>query len=166
VTTTPRTSLALLIAGGLAAATLPVAVASATATTAAVAAPTTSAVTYAAAAKKKSPVISLSDRTLRTGDRVTVKGKRYPKAGALLFIAICATPVGEGTCDHSPDHLKQKTKKAGKTRFTTKFKVKATKFRAGSGTVNCKKRQCVIGTINAYAMTDHSFQATKKFTVG
>ncbi|HET8971552.1 MAG TPA: hypothetical protein VFN19_10855, partial [Candidatus Nanopelagicales bacterium] len=76
-----RTSIAVLLAGGLAAATLPVALAAANAATTAAPAVTSTTASTAShlAMKKKKPKLTLSDTTLRKGDKVKLTVKRLPK---------------------------------------------------------------------------------------
>ena len=166
--TTKRTSLALMIVGGLAAATLPVAIA-ATATAAAPGAVATSAsssaANVAAAKKAKKPKLTLSSTRLKKGDKITITGTRYPKKPTSIYIAICANPPSATNCDQVDlRHVKQYSYK-GTGKFKTKFKIPGTKFMSPGGKINCKKTQCVIGSSNALIPSDRSYNGVAKFSV-
>lgn len=155
-----RTSLALLLAGGLAAATLPLAT-NAVAATAATSAPAAA----AKAQKAKKPKLKLSDKTLRKGDTVKLKGKKFPKSPTSLYITICGNPPGAKNCDVDLSHVKQLNYN-GSGKFKTTYKIQATKFSTAAGKINCKKQQCVIGTTNALNPKDHAYNSWAKFSVG
>lgn len=162
-----RTRVAAVLAGGLVAATLPLAT-NASAAGAALAAPAAQALTAAAplqAHKAKRPKLKLSDRTLRKGDTVRLRGKRFPKSPTSLYITICGNPPGATNCDVDLRHVKQIAYK-GKGKFKTKYTIAVTKFSTASGKINCKKVQCVIGTTNALNPKDHAYNSAAKFTVG
>lgn len=162
--TTKRTSLALMIVGGLAAATLPVAIA-ATATAAAPGAVAATAATHVAAAKlAKKPKLTLSSTRLKVGDKVKLTGTRYPKKPTSMFITICGFPPGATNCDVDLRHVKQITY-TGTGKFKTKYKIAVTKFATASGKINCKKKQCVVGTTNALNPKDHAYNGVAKFSV-
>lgn len=162
-----RTRVAALLAGGLVAAALPLA-ANANAAGAALLGPAAQARPAAAPAqahKAKHPKLKLSDRTLRKGDTVRLRGKRFPKSPTSLYITICGNPPGAKNCDVDLSHVKQISYK-GKGKFRTKYTIAATKFPTASGKINCRKVQCVIGTTNALNPKDHAYNSAAKFKVG
>lgn len=172
--TTKRTSLALLLAGGVAAALLPLSLAGPAQAIAPASAPavasaaTTSApagVALKRAKKKKAPKLTISSTRLKKGDTITITGTRFPKKPTSLYIAICANPPSASNCDQVDlRHIKQISYK-GKGTFKTKFKVPGTKFQSPGGKINCKKKQCVIGTSNAFIPSDRSYNSVAKFSV-
>lgn len=167
---TRHARIAALLAGGLVAAALPLA-ANATAAGAAPAGSSAARSSASAAAQQaqahlaKRPKLRLSDKTLRKGDTVRLRGRHFPKSPTSLFITICGNPPGATNCDIDLRHVKQISYK-GKGKFKTKYTLAVTKFSTASGKINCKKVQCVIGTTNALNPKDHAYNSTAKFTVG
>ena len=94
------------------------------------------------------------------GDKVKLTGTRYPKKPTSMFITICGFPPGATNCDVDLRHVKQITY-TGTGKFKTKYKIAVTKFATASGKINCKKKQCVVGTTNALNPKDHATTASR-----
>jgi LPXTG-motif cell wall-anchored protein len=118
----------------------------------------------APSAMAASPKLTISDTTVTAGQTLTVTGSSFPSKKTSLYIAICQDPPGATNCDQNLSRVVQ-VDYDGSGSFTTKYKVAVTKFDSASGTIDCAKTQCVVGSTNAYDPKDHSYNATAKFTV-
>jgi hypothetical protein len=111
-----------------------------------------------------SPKLTLSKTAVKIGDSVTLTGTDFPNTAELLWVAICADPPTATNCDTRLDKVSQITYN-GSGGFVAQFTVKALSFGSGAGTVDCATTACVIGTSNANAPKDTSYNATAKITV-
>ncbi|MGH8961653.1 MAG: neocarzinostatin apoprotein domain-containing protein [Jatrophihabitantaceae bacterium] len=108
--------------------------------------------------------LTLSDNTLRAGQKITVTGAHFPASPTTLYVSICKNPPSATDCDVTIGDFAV-VQYDGSGAFSTSLTVH-TSFLSGDGRIDCAGTKCVVGTTNGLNPLDHSYNTTTAFTVG